>query len=89
MTCLTVVNFGAAYSSPHWTTRTEHGRMDTKFPPADSPIGALKNEAARQRWDLFHRAIAHAKKSNVDAMEAAEAAQAETKSSTRLLSIAR
>jgi hypothetical protein len=63
--------------------------MDTKFPPAESPMGALKNEAARQRWDLFHRAIAHAKKSNVDAMEAAEAAQTEHKSDARLLSIAR
>jgi hypothetical protein len=63
--------------------------MDTKFPPADSPVGALKNEAARQRLDLFHRAIAHAKKSNVDAMEAAEAAPTENKTSSRLLSIAR
>jgi hypothetical protein len=63
--------------------------MDTKFPLTDSPVGALKNEAARQRWDLFHRAIAHAKKSNVDAMEAADATPAEHKSSARLLSIAR
>lgn len=28
----------------------------------------LKNESARQRWDLFHRAIAHAKQSNEVAM---------------------
>jgi hypothetical protein len=27
----------------------------------DSPAAALKSEAARQRWELFHRAIAHAK----------------------------
>lgn len=63
--------------------------MDTKFPQADSPVGALKNEAARQRWELFHRAIAHAKKSNVDAMEAAESAPTENKRSSRLLTIAR
>jgi hypothetical protein len=63
--------------------------MDNKFPPADSPVGALKNEAARQRWDLFHRAIAHAKKSNVEAMEAADAASAERKPASPLLSIAR
>jgi hypothetical protein len=63
--------------------------MDTKSPAADSPVGALKNEAARQRWELFHRAIAHAKKTNVDAMEAAESAAAETKRSAPLLSIAR
>jgi hypothetical protein len=63
--------------------------MDTKFLPADSPVGALKNEAARQRWELFHRAIAHAKKSNNDAMEAAANSQTEHKSSGPLLSIAR
>jgi hypothetical protein len=87
--CLTATDFHAAYSSPYWTTRLEHGRMDTKFPAADSPVGALKNEAARQRWELFHRAIAHAKKNNVDAMEAADSATAETKRSSPLLSIAR
>jgi hypothetical protein len=63
--------------------------MDTKSRAADSPVGALKNEAARQRWELFHRAIAHAKKTNVDAMEAAESSAAETKRSAPLLSIAR
>jgi hypothetical protein len=31
-------------------------------------LEALKNEAARQRWDLFHRAIAYAKQSNAEAM---------------------
>ncbi|MBT8095473.1 MAG: hypothetical protein KJO19_00440 [Woeseia sp.] len=31
----------------------------------DQPrTGTLKNETARQRWDLFHQAIAHAKKAN-------------------------
>jgi hypothetical protein len=89
VTCLTVVNFGAAYSSFYRTTRTEHGRMDTKFPPADSPVGALKNEAARQRWDLFHRATPHQKTSTVVAMDAAAAAPTENKTSPRLLSIAR
>ncbi|MDH4046843.1 MAG: hypothetical protein OEW68_09550 [Gammaproteobacteria bacterium] len=63
--------------------------MDNKFPPADSPVGALKNEAARQRWELFHRAIAHAKKSNIDAMEVAESTTAEHKQSGPMLSIAR
>ena len=27
----------------------------------DSPAATFKSEAARQRWELFHRAIAHAK----------------------------
>ncbi|MGH8194327.1 MAG: hypothetical protein ACREQ8_08020 [Woeseiaceae bacterium] len=35
---------------------------------------ALKSESARQRWELFHRAIAHAKQSNA-AMQEAEALQ--------------
>lgn len=30
---------------------------------------ALKNEATRQRWELFHRAIAHAKQSNDSALK--------------------
>lgn len=32
---------------------------------------ALKSESARQRWQLFHRAIAHAKQANNEAMEQA------------------
>ncbi|MDJ0940243.1 MAG: hypothetical protein QNJ00_10815 [Woeseiaceae bacterium] len=28
----------------------------------------MKNESARQRWELFHRAIAHAKQTNDDAL---------------------
>ena len=38
-----------------------------------SPTDPLTNEAARQRWDLFHRAIAHAKKSNDTEMKQTEA----------------
>jgi hypothetical protein len=89
VTCLTETQLRAAYSSSQRTTKTEHGRMDTKFSQSDSPVGALKNEAARQRWELFHRAIAHAKKSNNDAMEAAQNSPTDHKASSRLLSIAR
>lgn len=39
----------------------------------ESRVDALKNEATRQRWDLFHRAIAHAKQSNDSALEDASA----------------
>lgn len=35
-------------------------------------LESLKNESARQRWDLFHRAIASAKQSNTQAMQRAE-----------------
>jgi len=30
---------------------------------------ALKNESTRQRWELFHRAIAFAKENNVSALD--------------------
>ncbi len=32
-------------------------------------VESLKNESARQRWELFHRAIASAKQSNNRAMQ--------------------
>ena len=39
----------------------KHTNNDT---PVESPVDSLTNEFARQRWDMFHRAIAHAKQSN-------------------------
>ena len=42
--------------------------MSNKLKTTESPIDALKNESARQRWELFHRAIAHAKESTNAAM---------------------
>ena len=56
---------------------------------ADSPVGTLKNEAARQRWELFHLAIAHAKNSNTVAMQEADTSSNDAKRSGPLLSIAR
>lgn len=38
----------------------------------DRSLDNLKNESARQRWQLFHRAIASAKQSNTEAMRQAE-----------------
>ena len=35
----------------------------------DLRFATLKNEATRQRWELFHQAIAFAKQSNAEAME--------------------
>lgn len=52
-------------------------------------MAALKSESARQRWDMFHRAIAHAKQSNNAALQDAEPAAAETKRSGPVLTIAR
>jgi hypothetical protein len=44
--------------------------MSNSNPPDEPRFEALKNESARQRWALFHRAIAHAKQSNYQALEA-------------------
>jgi hypothetical protein len=44
--------------------------MSNKNPPHEPRFEALKNESARQRWQLFHRAIAHAKQSNYQTLEA-------------------
>ncbi|MDX1498525.1 MAG: hypothetical protein R3176_01425 [Woeseiaceae bacterium] len=42
--------------------------MKPKCTEAEFPVIMLKDESARQRWELFHRAIAHAKQSNIDAL---------------------
>ncbi len=38
--------------------------MSRKHKENEAPLVTLKNESSRQRWELFHRAIAHAKESN-------------------------
>ena len=53
----------------------------------ESPVTGLKNESTRRRWELFHRAIAHAKQSNVNNMQETDAVAGETKRPTPLLSI--
>lgn len=55
---------------------------------ADSPVSTLKNEAARKRWELFHLAIAHAKSSNLMAMQEGDTAAAKSERAGPLLSIA-
>ena len=55
----------------------------------DSPLSALKSESARQRWDMFHRAIAHAKQSNSTALQESEAQASKPKRSGPMLTIAR
>jgi len=52
-------------------------------------IDLLKSESARQRWDLFHRAIAHAKASNDAALIEADAQAKDSESASPLLSIVR
>jgi hypothetical protein len=61
--------------------------MSNNYKKSDSPIDALKNESARQRWELFHRAIAHAKESNKAALQDADTHSGDAESSGPLLSI--
>jgi hypothetical protein len=61
--------------------------MAGKQQEKDLPIDALTNEFARQRWELFHRAIAHAKRSNVESMQEGDVGAAEPEGSSPLLSV--
>ena len=63
--------------------------MSNKVKKTDSPIDGLKNEAARQRWELFHRAIAHAKESTNAALDDADTQRGNSKCSGPVLTIVR
>lgn len=63
--------------------------MDNNYSDSDSPLSALTSESARQRWEMFHRAIAYAKQSNVAALQEEEASAPEPERSAPLLTIAR
>ncbi len=64
-------------------------RMSHKHDNTDVRDALLKNEFSRQRWELFHRAIAHAKQSNNAALENADVDSNDNKSSGPFLSIVR
>ena len=61
--------------------------MSNKLKETDSPIDTLKNESARQRWDMFHRAIAHAKESTHAAMHESDSRAGDAECSGPLLTI--
>lgn len=61
--------------------------MSNKLKQSDFPYDAFKNESARQRWELFHRAIAHAKESNAAAMQESESPCTDTEYSGPMLTI--
>ncbi len=63
--------------------------MSNKCKEAESPVVFLKDETARQRWELFHRAIAHAKQSNVAALDDADSDAGDPKTGSPVLSIVR
>jgi len=62
---------------------------DHKYLQNNSAVGALKNESSRQRWELFHRAIAHAKQSNISTMLEAEVSADDSKPPGTVLTIVR
>lgn len=63
--------------------------MSNKCKEAESPVVFLKDESARQRWELFHRAIAHAKQSNVSAIDDVDSEPGDPESGGPMLSIVR
>ena len=63
--------------------------MSRKHKDNEAPAVSLKNESSRQRWELFHRAIAHAKESNHAALADTETHTDECDGSHPLLSIVR
>jgi hypothetical protein len=63
--------------------------MSKKQPITESPIEVLKSESARARWELFHRAIAHAKELNNASLDDSEAQGGDADVAGPLLTIVR
>lgn len=63
--------------------------MSRKDKQNDARVDSLKNESSRQRWELFHRAIAHAKESNNAAQADSDAQSDDSENGGPLLSIVR
>jgi hypothetical protein len=63
--------------------------MSRKHKENEVPLVTLKNESSRQRWEMFHRAIAHAKESNHAAVIEDDLATDESNSGGPLLTIVR
>ena len=63
--------------------------MANNCPDNETPFSPLKSESARKRWEMFHRAIAHAKQSNTTAMQEEEGTSAEQNHAGPFLTIVR
>ena len=63
--------------------------MSRKHKENEEPLVALKNESSRQRWEMFHRAIAHAKDTNHAAIVEADQGADEGNSAIPLLTLVR
>lgn len=61
--------------------------MSRNSKETDAPVLMLKDDSARQRWEMFHRAIAHAKQSNLDAMDELDMASNDATRGNSLLSV--
>ena len=63
--------------------------MSNKHEKTDFPSETFKSDAVRQRWELFHRAIAHAKESNNAALKEVDTVSGETDNAGPMLTIVR
>ena len=63
--------------------------MSNKCKEAEKPVVFLKDASARQRWELFHQAIATAKQSNLAALDDPDAVKTDGKKDGPWLSIVR
>ena len=63
--------------------------MSTKHTENQAPVVSLKNESSRQRWELFHRAIAHAKESNQSSIADADSPTEDLEGGGPVLTIVR
>ncbi len=63
--------------------------MSRKHKDNEVPLVTLKNESSRQRWEMFHRAIAHAKACNEAAVNEADPGTDDGRGGSPLLTIVR
>jgi len=63
--------------------------MSNNNTKSESPLDTLTSESARQRWELFHRAIAYAKESNNASIVEMDTHSGETDDAGPLLSVIR
>jgi hypothetical protein len=63
--------------------------MSRKHKENEVPLVTLKNESSRQRWEMFHRAIAHAKETNEAAIVEADLGAEEGNNGGPFLTIVR
>ena len=63
--------------------------MSNECSKDDAPVERIKNESTRRRWELFHRAIAHAKRATSADCQDAESATETDEKPAPILSIVR